>query len=94
MTAARQLKAISTTAKESSVEGAPLTADAFDALMKPFGLEDGARVGLAVSGGPDSMALALCVLRWVERQGDPSPQNPGVTRARRVHFLSKRGKLF
>lgn len=67
MTAARQLKAISTTAKESSVEGAPLTADAFDALMKPFGLEDGARVGLAVSGGPDSMALALCVLRWVER---------------------------
>jgi len=73
MTAARQLKAISTTAKESSVEGAPLTADAFDALMKPFGLEDGARVGLAVSGGPDSMALALCVLRWVERQGDPSP---------------------
>jgi tRNA(Ile)-lysidine synthase len=53
----------------------PLTPAAFDRLMKP--LEPGARLALGVSGGRDSMALAVLMadwLRWREEKKLPAPQ--------------------
>lgn len=42
----------------------PLGADEFARLMEPFALAPGTPLALAVSGGPDSMALALCAKEW------------------------------
>lgn len=41
----------------------PVTDEEFAALMKPFDV-NAQPLALAVSGGPDSMALAWCVARW------------------------------
>lgn len=41
----------------------PVESDAFAALMEPLNVK-GARLAVAVSGGPDSMALAWCLKRW------------------------------
>ena len=43
---------------------APITAEEFSALMAPLGA--GRRVAVAVSGGADSMALALLTAGWGE----------------------------
>jgi tRNA(Ile)-lysidine synthase len=45
-----------------------LTAAEFAALMRPFA-PFGARLAVAVSGGPDSMALAWCARQWAQDQG-------------------------
>lgn len=42
---------------------APVGVDAFSLLMEGF-LPISSKIALAVSGGPDSMALAYCVKRW------------------------------
>ncbi|MDX2028438.1 MAG: tRNA lysidine(34) synthetase TilS [Alphaproteobacteria bacterium] len=41
-----------------------ITAEEFAAWMKP--LAPAQRLGIAVSGGPDSMALAFCAKRWAD----------------------------
>ncbi len=43
-----------------------LDGDAFSRLMQGFAPVEG-KLALAVSGGPDSMALALCVERWARQ---------------------------
>ena len=49
---------------------APLHADEFAALMRPLGaFPNGASFAVAVSGGPDSMALSFCMKRWCAAQG-------------------------
>jgi tRNA(Ile)-lysidine synthase len=49
-----------------SAASAPLTADEFGTLLRTFEpLAD--RIAVAVSGGPDSMALAFCLHRWGQR---------------------------
>lgn len=48
---------------ESISQAAPLSAGEFSALMHAFAPLRG-RVALAVSGGPDSMALAWCMKEW------------------------------
>lgn len=47
---------------------APLDAAFFAALMRPFEalFMPGSVLGIAVSGGPDSMALAYCLGRWAK----------------------------
>src|SRR5581483_11924045 len=48
----------------------PLTADAFAALMAPLGpFEPAPRLAAAVSGGADSLALALLSNAWVSARG-------------------------
>lgn len=48
----------------------PLEDAEFDRLMAAFApFEDAPRVAVAVSGGPDSMALMLLAARWAERRG-------------------------
>jgi len=49
-----------------NVEAHPLGADEFACLLDRFVLPDGP-IGIAVSGGPDSMALAFCLKRWAQR---------------------------
>jgi tRNA(Ile)-lysidine synthase len=44
----------------------PLGAEEFSLLMRPFAPFP-PKIALAVSGGPDSMALAYCVKRWSQR---------------------------
>jgi len=61
------LAASNTAQKHSPIS---LSSDDFDALMAanaPF--EDSPHIAVAVSGGPDSMALAVLLHGWVERQG-------------------------
>ena len=48
---------------EGSPAPKPLEAAEFAALMQPFGVS-AKRVAVATSGGPDSMALALCAQKW------------------------------
>lgn len=49
-----------------SPEPAPLEAPAFAELMVPFGLERGAHVAVAVSGGADSLCLATLLAEWAK----------------------------
>lgn len=42
----------------------PVSADDFENLMFVFGPPFPPRLALAISGGPDSMALAFCTVRW------------------------------
>ncbi len=44
----------------------PLSTADFDAFMEPF-TPFSSRIGVAVSGGPDSMALAWCLKSWSSR---------------------------
>jgi tRNA(Ile)-lysidine synthase len=57
-------------AKESSFkvvpDDMPVSGEEFAALMNRFAPRP-ARLAIAVSGGPDSMALAFCVKRWRDR---------------------------
>lgn len=50
-------------ARLSDLPATPLTVVEFDAQMRQLGWS-GDRLALAVSGGPDSMALALCAQAW------------------------------
>ena len=58
-------------APESAAPGAaPLGERAFAALMQPLGpFEPAPRIAVAVSGGPDSLALCLLAGRWAEARG-------------------------
>lgn len=55
----------------AGAHAAPLTPDEFTALMAPLGpFESSPQLAVAVSGGADSMALALLAQEWArERQG-------------------------
>lgn len=55
---------------ENSLDGAatPLTIVEFDAAMRQMGWEGG-KLALAVSGGPDSMALVVCARQWAAENG-------------------------
>ncbi len=54
----------------------PVDAEEFATLMQRFApLPRPLRLALAVSGGPDSMALALCARRWMDGN---SPQKPAA----------------
>jgi len=67
MSAEPQRKPIATIVQGSLDDERPLSPEEFAWLMKPFALADGGRVALAISGGPDSMALAWSVIaarRW------------------------------
>lgn len=46
------------------IDSEPVAADEFAALMEAFAPLPPSRFAVAVSGGPDSMALAYCVKRW------------------------------
>ena len=48
---------------------APITTDEFARLMAPFAVPAGARVAVAVSGGADSLALALLMKAWGDALG-------------------------
>jgi len=49
---------------------APIDATAFEALMAPLGpFEPRPRIAVAVSGGPDSLALCLLADRWARLRG-------------------------
>jgi tRNA(Ile)-lysidine synthase len=51
---------------DSENQNVPIAADEFSRLLQAFApLSE--RIALAVSGGADSMALALCVERWAQR---------------------------
>ena len=58
-------------APETAAHGAPpLDEDAFAALMQPLGpFEPAPRIAVAVSGGPDSLALCLLAERWARARG-------------------------
>lgn len=56
--------------REPATVAAPLTAPEFDVLMAAVGpFEARPRIAVAVSGGSDSMALALLLRNWAEPQG-------------------------
>jgi len=58
------------TADPTDATAAPVTADEFDRLMLAVGpLEANARLAVAVSGGSDSLALALLAATWAARRG-------------------------
>lgn len=50
-----------------------LSAEEFSDFMKVFALPPDGRVALAVSGGPDSMALAFLVQHWCAGKNFPAP---------------------
>ena len=53
-----------------SPAGKPVDAPAFEALMAPLGpFEPSPRIAVAVSGGPDSLALCLLADRWTRARG-------------------------
>ncbi len=55
----------------TSSQAAPINDGEFTALIAPFSHLIGTQsLALAVSGGPDSMALAFCVRRWLAEQKD------------------------
>ena len=50
--------------------GAPVDARSFAALLAPLGpFEPSPRIAIAVSGGPDSLALCLLAARWARSRG-------------------------
>ena len=50
--------------------GTPVDVPAFEALMAPLGpFEPSPRIAVAVSGGPDSLALCLLANRWARARG-------------------------
>src|SRR3954454_4177958 len=52
----------------------PLTADELAALMEPLGpFERAPALAVAVSGGADSLALAILAAAWAERRGGRGP---------------------
>jgi len=56
--------------QNASADTAPLGAPEFAALMENFTPVASSRpIAVAVSGGPDSMALAFCIKRWLENTG-------------------------
>ncbi len=59
-----------------NLAAAPLDAASFASAMRFFEplLQTGAPLGLAISGGPDSMALALCLLRWQQHRAPHAPK--------------------
>jgi tRNA(Ile)-lysidine synthase len=79
----------------------PLTAAEFDQLMRAVGpFESGPRIAVAVSGGSDSMALALLAANWGKRRGgkvtavtvDHGLRAAAAAEARQVGgWLKKRG---
>ncbi|MFA4994342.1 MAG: tRNA lysidine(34) synthetase TilS [Bdellovibrionales bacterium] len=54
------------TSSDNSTKSKAITEREFSVLMEKF-TPFSAKVALAVSGGPDSMALAFCVKRWAQR---------------------------
>ncbi len=53
-----------------AASGAPIAGDEFDALMAAVGpFEAGPRIAVAVSGGADSLALALLLRDWADANG-------------------------
>src|SRR4051794_41971073 len=57
----------------------PLTADELVALMEPLGpFERAPALAVAVSGGADSLALAILAAAWAGRRGG---RGPGLTGA-------------
>jgi len=67
----------------------PLTQEHFAALIAPY-VAAGECVAVAVSGGPDSMALAFCLLRYLKQS---SPIQPKSSQRRLgSHFLLNENK--
>src|SRR3954451_23412950 len=55
---------------ERQAGSGPLTADELAALMEPLGpFERAPALAVAVSGGADSLALAILAAAWAERRG-------------------------
>src|SRR3954469_15552596 len=54
---------------QTLTQTAALTSDAFAAAMSTYGLTPGAKIAVAVSGGADSMALALLLADWAGPRG-------------------------
>ena len=58
------------TPESTDPSAAAIDAAAFDALMAPLGpFEPAPRIAVAVSGGPDSLALCLLADRWARARG-------------------------
>ncbi len=70
-------------------EVTPLADREFARLMEPFGVGE-SPLALAVSGGPDSMALAHCLGRWVKAHKKPVviPVQTGIQRPASVGHMS------
>ncbi len=59
----------STTSQKSAALASPLSETDFDALMRAFPLGDAPpHLAVAVSGGPDSVALTMLLNDWVKRR--------------------------
>jgi tRNA(Ile)-lysidine synthase len=59
---------LTTPSKVSLTPAVPLRPEEFTALMEPFATGS-LKLAVAVSGGPDSMALALCLKEWAAARG-------------------------
>ena len=57
-------------APDGAGTGAPVDARSFEALLAPLGpFEPAPRIAVAVSGGPDSLALCLLAAHWARARG-------------------------
>jgi len=62
------MRALKAVGKTKTLFAAPLGAEEFAALIVRFFPRNTSPIAIAVSGGPDSMALALCMARWLGRR--------------------------